>query len=109
MNKYESPKPRKFTSTQEAEHKAHEVKCDYVSGHVDEFLQLLACAYDWPIKEVLLAVAGHAHIHGRTLSEVLFDWFLGAYHPEAKDWDFQKMPINFEVYASVMRKGAAYA
>ncbi|OLE54194.1 MAG: hypothetical protein AUG51_09390 [Acidobacteria bacterium 13_1_20CM_3_53_8] len=105
--KYGPPRERRFTPAQEREHRAHEARGDYVVAHLEQFLELLAAAYEWGMQEVVEAIGSVAHWQGRTFEEQLFNWWLGAFHPEESEWDFGALLINFEVYLSTLRKRAA--
>lgn len=106
MSKYEPPKPRQFTASQEREHRDHETRIDYVAAHRDEFLLLVTAAHDdegYTLQCVVTAIGQGAHLCGRSFDETLYAFWRNAYHPFAVAWDFDRCPIDFDSCLKVMR------
>ena len=102
MNEYKAPQHRKFTPSQEAQHREHEARIDYVAEHRDQFVSLLAAASVWPLQEVVDGVGFYAHLNGQSFDEAIYKRWLVSYHPHASGWDFKAHPIDFGACLSVM-------
>src|SRR2546423_13297510 len=105
--KYGPPRERRFTPAQEREHRAHEARGDYVVAHLEQFLELLAAAYEWGMQEVVEAIGSDAHLQGRTFEEQPFNWRVRAFHPGKSERDFRALRNNFERYLSLLCKRGA--
>lgn len=101
--KYEAPQPRKFSPAQEAAHRAHEARIDYVAAHREEFLKLCMMADRQGDRQIAVNIVGYAaHTLGMSFDEALYECWRGHYHPNAAHLDFTRSPINFQSYLSVM-------
>jgi hypothetical protein len=106
MTTYKAPKPLKFSAKQDAQHRVHEARIDYVVEHRGEFLQLVALASKQSLQETVEETGFGASVSGRSFDEFLYERWQALYHPNAAHMNFSVRPINFEAYQSVMASAA---